>query len=252
MLKRLVLGLLVAWAAAGFLQEVNRAVAGWDGRGRQRGPGAVALRHARDRATLARSVEAARRRCPPGASSPSRPGRPSGDPLVALAVGGLSAAGLRRDPGRAIPRPVRCAVRDRLPDRRSDHPRAEPIAPAARLALPGEAADELDGPPGRRRPAGAPRPARQPAGRLARRPGRRRSLPRHALRAGRRGRSCISSSPCWTSPASPGTRSSSSSSASRSTCSPGASCRGARSGRGSLPTSAGGMGSPSSPSPSSC
>ena len=37
MLKRLVVGLLAAWAAAGFLEEVNRAVAGWDGRGREDG-----------------------------------------------------------------------------------------------------------------------------------------------------------------------------------------------------------------------
>jgi hypothetical protein len=35
MLKRLALGLLTAWAAAGFLQEVNEAVAGWDGRARK-------------------------------------------------------------------------------------------------------------------------------------------------------------------------------------------------------------------------
>ena len=32
MLKRLALGLLVAWAAAGFLQELNRAVTGYDHR----------------------------------------------------------------------------------------------------------------------------------------------------------------------------------------------------------------------------
>jgi hypothetical protein len=32
MLKRLALGLLVAWAGAGFLLEVNGAVAGWDAR----------------------------------------------------------------------------------------------------------------------------------------------------------------------------------------------------------------------------
>jgi hypothetical protein len=32
MLKRLALGLLTAWAAFGFLHEVNEAVAGWDGR----------------------------------------------------------------------------------------------------------------------------------------------------------------------------------------------------------------------------
>jgi hypothetical protein len=35
MLKRLALGLLTAWAAAGFLHEVNEAVAGWDERARQ-------------------------------------------------------------------------------------------------------------------------------------------------------------------------------------------------------------------------
>lgn len=36
--KRLALGLLVAWAALGFLQEMNRAVAGYDGRAQMRGP----------------------------------------------------------------------------------------------------------------------------------------------------------------------------------------------------------------------
>ena len=32
MLKRLALGLLVAWTGAGFLVEVNRGLAGWDAR----------------------------------------------------------------------------------------------------------------------------------------------------------------------------------------------------------------------------
>jgi hypothetical protein len=65
MLKRLVLGGLAAWAAAGFLQEVNRAVAGWDGRGREDG-GLPWRFGAREPTALARTVEAARPALPAG------------------------------------------------------------------------------------------------------------------------------------------------------------------------------------------
>ncbi len=65
MLKRLVLGGLAAWAAAGFLQEVNGAVAGWDGRGREDG-GLTWRFGAREPAALADTVEAARADLPRG------------------------------------------------------------------------------------------------------------------------------------------------------------------------------------------
>jgi hypothetical protein len=64
MLKRLVLGGLAAWAAAGFLQEVNSAVAGWDGRGREDG-GLTWRFGAREPTDLAETLAAARAALPP-------------------------------------------------------------------------------------------------------------------------------------------------------------------------------------------
>jgi len=83
MLKRLVLGGLAAWAAAGFLQEVNRAVAGWDGRGREDG-GLPWRFGAREPAALALTVEAARPALPPGGAIAFASGDdPPGSRLVA-------------------------------------------------------------------------------------------------------------------------------------------------------------------------
>jgi hypothetical protein len=65
MLKRLLLGLLMAWAAAGFLQEVNRVVSGYDDRERsQAEPWAWRL-GAPQAVQLTRCVEPARQAIPP-------------------------------------------------------------------------------------------------------------------------------------------------------------------------------------------
>jgi hypothetical protein len=67
MLKRLALGLLVAWAAAGFLQEVNQAVAGYDDRAPQRGPWAWRFGTA-ETEDLTRCLQAAQRLMPAGST----------------------------------------------------------------------------------------------------------------------------------------------------------------------------------------
>jgi hypothetical protein len=83
MLKRLVLGGLAAWAAVGFLQEVNGAVAGWDGRGRVNG-GLPWRFGAREPAALARTVDAARSAIPPGGAIAFAAGDdPPGSRLIA-------------------------------------------------------------------------------------------------------------------------------------------------------------------------
>jgi hypothetical protein len=65
MLKRLALGLLVAWAAAGFLHEVNAALASYDQR--QRPARRQAWRFGSpEPARIARCVRGARREVPPG------------------------------------------------------------------------------------------------------------------------------------------------------------------------------------------
>src|SRR3954447_15970656 len=105
MLKRLVLAGLAAWAAAGFLQEVNGAVAGWDGRGREDG-GLPWRFGAREPAAPPRTLEAAPPAPPPPPGAPRAPGGPcgrlrgrgrsAGEPPGRLALGGLPAAGARR------------------------------------------------------------------------------------------------------------------------------------------------------------
>jgi hypothetical protein len=66
MLKRLALGLLTAWAAAGFLHEVREAVAGWDDRS-WKGAGPWAWRmHTPATDDLARCLRAAREAMPAG------------------------------------------------------------------------------------------------------------------------------------------------------------------------------------------
>jgi hypothetical protein len=83
MLKRLVLGGLAAWAAVGFLQEVNGAVAGRDGRGREDG-GLPWRFGAREPTALADTVEAARADLPRGAAVAFAAGDdPPGSRLVA-------------------------------------------------------------------------------------------------------------------------------------------------------------------------
>jgi len=68
MLKRLALGLLTAWAAAGFLSEVHRAADGWDERARKvEGPWAWRL-HTPATDDLARCLREARRSMPPGSA----------------------------------------------------------------------------------------------------------------------------------------------------------------------------------------
>jgi hypothetical protein len=65
MLKRLALGLLAAWAAAGFLREMNLAVAGWDSR--QETPVGWGWRFGSpDTDGLARTLAAARETVPAG------------------------------------------------------------------------------------------------------------------------------------------------------------------------------------------
>ncbi len=67
MLKRLALGLLALWAAAGFLQEVNAAVAGWDAR--DWAVGALPWRFgAPEPAALGRCLGEARKTIPPGSA----------------------------------------------------------------------------------------------------------------------------------------------------------------------------------------
>jgi len=76
MLKRLALGLLVAWAAAGFLHEVNVAVASYDQRDRPARRWAWRF-GSPEPARLARCLETARREVPPGSpvafTSPDEP-----------------------------------------------------------------------------------------------------------------------------------------------------------------------------------
>lgn len=67
MLKRLALGLLAAWAAAGFLYEVNAAVDGWDGRAQAFG--AIPWRFGSPEPTaLDRCLRQARKAIPPGSA----------------------------------------------------------------------------------------------------------------------------------------------------------------------------------------
>jgi hypothetical protein len=66
MLKRLVLGALTAWAAAGFLVELNRAISSWDDR--DQFVGAWGWRfHSPETDALVRTLDAARPAIPPGA-----------------------------------------------------------------------------------------------------------------------------------------------------------------------------------------
>ncbi|HEY0510760.1 MAG TPA: hypothetical protein VGH73_02570 [Thermoanaerobaculia bacterium] len=67
MLKRLALGLLTAWAAAGFLYEVNAAVAGYDGRADAIG-GVPWRLGAPEPVAVERCVGAARETIPPGSA----------------------------------------------------------------------------------------------------------------------------------------------------------------------------------------
>ncbi len=66
MLKRLALGVLTAWAAGGFLVEVNRAVSSWDARGEFFGAGGWRF-HTPQTDALARTLDAARPAIPSGA-----------------------------------------------------------------------------------------------------------------------------------------------------------------------------------------
>jgi hypothetical protein len=65
MLKRLALVLLLAWAAGGFLLEMNGAIAGWDDRERAHGPRAWRL-GTHETGDLARCLAEARREIPAG------------------------------------------------------------------------------------------------------------------------------------------------------------------------------------------
>lgn len=77
MLKRLVTALLLAWAAAGFLLEVNGALAGWDARAEVTEPPWLWRPGLPQPAELERCLAAARREIPPGTvvafSSPDEP-----------------------------------------------------------------------------------------------------------------------------------------------------------------------------------
>ena len=77
MFKRLALGLLVAWAGAGFLREVNGALAGWDAREEIAEPPWLWRPGLGAPAELERCLAAARREIPPGVvvafSSPDDP-----------------------------------------------------------------------------------------------------------------------------------------------------------------------------------
>ncbi|HEX9943186.1 MAG TPA: hypothetical protein VGG03_14295 [Thermoanaerobaculia bacterium] len=65
MLKRLLLGLLAAWAAAGFLVEVNRALTGYDGRERSAADPWAWRLGAPQHIALERCLAPARRMIPP-------------------------------------------------------------------------------------------------------------------------------------------------------------------------------------------
>ena len=143
MLKRLALGLLAAWAAAGFLQEVNAAVAGWDGRGGSDRRPALALR---GRASP-RPLDRCRRRRARGDARPAAPSpspRRDDPPGSRLGAGGGRPTCCRSDDVLQIERSrrrsssPRYAIAFRHGDPRSPR-RAGPPA-AGRLAVPGEAA----------------------------------------------------------------------------------------------------------------
>jgi hypothetical protein len=127
MLKPLALALLVAWAAGGFLLEMNRAVAGWDERERARGP--MAWRPGtRETGDLGRCLAAARRAIPAGSvvafASCERPALrfqrwrwaaylmpeddvvPAADPAAALATWGVAYRTAIRDPRFTPVRPL--------------------------------------------------------------------------------------------------------------------------------------------------
>lgn len=77
MLKRLALGLLVAWAAAGFLAEVNRALTGWDARAEITEPPWLWRPGLAQPAELERCLASLRQEIPPGTvvafASPDEP-----------------------------------------------------------------------------------------------------------------------------------------------------------------------------------
>jgi hypothetical protein len=77
MLKRLALGLLVAWAGAGFLAEVNRGLAGWDARAEITEPPWLWRPGLSQPAELERCLAPARKEIPPrtvvACSSPDEP-----------------------------------------------------------------------------------------------------------------------------------------------------------------------------------
>lgn len=66
MLKRLTLGLLLAWAGAGFLLEMNGALAGWDGRAERTEPPWLWRPGMPQTAELERCLAVARREIPTG------------------------------------------------------------------------------------------------------------------------------------------------------------------------------------------
>jgi hypothetical protein len=127
MLKPLALALLVAWAAGGFLLEVNGAIAGWDERERAHGP--LAWRFGtHETGDLARCLAAARPGIPAGSvvafASAERPARrfqrwrwaayllpeddvvPAADAAAALATYGVAFRTEIRDPRFVAVRPL--------------------------------------------------------------------------------------------------------------------------------------------------
>ncbi|MFL6194464.1 MAG: hypothetical protein ACJ75H_09855 [Thermoanaerobaculia bacterium] len=80
MLKRVGLGLLTAWAAFGFFQEMGKSLAAWDGRERGMGRGPQAWRFgAPEPASLARCLDGFRPLLPAGgAVAFATPDQPAG------------------------------------------------------------------------------------------------------------------------------------------------------------------------------
>jgi hypothetical protein len=127
MLKPLALVLLVAWAAGGFLVEVNGALAGWDDRERAHGPQAWRP-GTHETGDLARCLAAARRSIPAGSvvafASDERPALrfqrwrwaayllpeddvvPAADPAAALAAFAVSYKTQLHDPRFVPVRPL--------------------------------------------------------------------------------------------------------------------------------------------------
>jgi hypothetical protein len=127
MLKPLALALLVAWAAGGFLLEVNGAIAGWDERERARGP--LAWRPGtHETGDLGRCLAAARAAIPAGSvvafASAERPALrfqrwrwaayllpeddvvPAADPAASLATWGVAYRTAIHDPRFVPVRPL--------------------------------------------------------------------------------------------------------------------------------------------------